>query len=84
MKIWITEAKPLSEYRLWVRFSDSAEGVVDLGGFVASDERKIVRALRDPAAFAAVRVESDTVVWENGFDLAPKFLRERVKPGVAA
>jgi len=38
---------------------------------VLADSRPIVAALKDPAAFAAVRVDMDTVVWANGFDLAP-------------
>jgi len=41
---------------------------------VFSDSRPIVTALRDPQAFSRVRVESDTVTWDNGFDLAPEFL----------
>jgi hypothetical protein len=42
--------------------------------FVFKDPRPIVAALRDPGKFADVRVELDTVVWANGFDLAPEFL----------
>ena len=38
---------------------------------VLADSRPIVAALKDPAAFAAVRVDMDAVVWANGFDLAP-------------
>jgi hypothetical protein len=72
--IWVTDAKPLPAYRLWVRFSDGAEGEVNLEHFVFADSRSIVAALRDPAAFARVRVQSDTVTWDNGFDLAPEFL----------
>jgi len=82
--IWVTDAKALPDYRLQVRFSDGAEGEIDLQGFIESDPRPIVKALRDRAAFAAIRVEMDTVVWANGFDLAPEFLRERMKPRVAA
>jgi len=82
--IWVTEAKALPDYRLQVRFSDGADGEVDLREFIESDQRPIVKALRDRAAFAAIRVEMDTVVWANGFDLAPEFLRERMKPRVAA
>ncbi len=82
--IWIIEAKALPDYRLQVRFSDGAEGEIDLRGFIESDARPIVKALRDRSAFAAIRVEMDTVVWANGFDLAPEFLRERLKPRVAA
>ena len=82
--IWVIDAKALPDYRLQVRFSDGTEGNIDLREFIESDERPIVKALRDRSAFAAIRVEMDTVVWENGFDLAPEFLRERLKPSVAA
>jgi hypothetical protein len=77
--IWVTDAKPLANFRLWVRFSDGTEGDVDLKSFIESDARPIVTALRDAKAFAAIRVESDTVVWQNGFDLAPEFLYEKAR-----
>lgn len=79
MIVWVTEARALPGYRLWLRFSDSACGEVDLREMVHGDHRAIVRQLRDPAAFASIRVEADTVVWENGFDLAPEFLRSRLE-----
>ena len=82
--IWVTDAKALPDYRLQLRFSDGTEGDIDLREFIESDARSIVKALRDRSAFAAIRVEMDTVVWANGFDLAPEFLRERLKPRVAA
>ena len=72
--IWVTEATVLPEFRLRVRFSDETEGEVDLKAFIAADPRPIVAELRNPAAFAAIRVEMDTVIWANGFDLAPEFL----------
>lgn len=82
--IWVTEVKALSDYRLWLRFSDGMEGDIDLRAFVEADARPIVAALRDRELFAAVRVEHDTVVWANGFDLAPEFLREQLQRRVAA
>ena len=82
--IWVTDAKALPDYRLQLRFSDGTEGDIDLREFIESDARPIVKALRERSAFVAIRVEMDTVVWANGFDLAPEFLRERLKPRVAA
>ena len=82
--IWVTDAKPLPDFRLWVHFSDNAEGEIDLTNFIATDTRPIVAALRDPAAFAAIRVEMDTVVWANRFDLAPEFLHGKVRAHAAA
>jgi len=75
--IWITEAKALAGYCLHIRFSDGTEGQVDLRTFVFDDHRAIVAELRDPAVFSSIRVESDTVVWDNGFDLAPEFLYQQ-------
>jgi len=84
MVVWVTEAKALPGYRLWLRFSDAACGEVNLQDFVERDHRSVVRQLRDPAAFADIRVEADTVVWSNGFDLAPEFLRARLESNAAA
>jgi hypothetical protein len=82
--IWVTDAKALPGYRLWVRFSDGSEGEVHLKDFVFSDTRPIVAALRDPEVFAAIRVDLDTVVWANGLDLAPEYLHENKKAPAAA
>ena len=82
--IWVTEARTLPDYRLWVRFSDATEGEIDLKYFITSDSRPIVAALRDPATFSEIRVDMDTVVWANGFALAPEFLRARAKSHASA
>jgi hypothetical protein len=82
--IWVTDARALPEYRLWVRFSDGTEGEVDLKDFVAADPRPIVSQLRDARAFSAIRIEMDTVVWDNGFDLAPEFLHARAQAHASA
>ena len=82
--IWVTVAKGLLDFCLWVWFSDNSEGEVNLKSFIAGDSRPIVAALRDPGAFAAIRVEMDTVVWANGFDLAPEFLHAKVRAHASA
>jgi hypothetical protein len=84
MVVWVTEAKAMPGFRLWLRFSDASQGQVDLREFVESDRREIVRQLRDPAVFANLTVGADTVVWANGFDLAPEFLRARLNTDAAA
>ena len=76
---WVTAARALPSYRLWVRFDDGVEGEVDLRDLVMGDQRQIVAELRVQAAFFAIRVEHDTVVWDNGFDLAPEYLRANLR-----
>jgi len=61
-------------YRLWLRFSDGAEGEIDLDQQLTGP---IFQPLRDPSAFAAVRIDPEirTIAWPNGADFAPEFLR---------
>ncbi len=77
--IWVTQSTALPVYRLRLRFSDGKEGEVDLRSSIFGDHRPIVAELKHESAFASCRVDMDTVVWENGFDLAPEFLYERLQ-----
>lgn len=82
--IWVTEAKTLPDFRLRVRFSDGTEGEIALKDFIARGTRPVVTALRDPLAFSALRVDMDTVVWDNCFDPAPESLHVQAKAHAAA
>jgi hypothetical protein len=78
MMIWVTEAAYIGDCRIRLKFNDGAEGVADLRETFFSDDRAVFVGLRDPGAFKCFRVAMDTVVWDNGLDLAPEFLRELV------
>jgi hypothetical protein len=84
--IFVTDAKALTDYRLWLRFSDGRTGEVDLRAFVFNDARPIIAELQDPDLFESIELDMDTVVWANGLDLAPEFLYDRMvangSPGV--
>ena len=82
--IWVVDAKALPDYRLWLRFSDNVEGEVDLKKFVENDHQPIITALQNIKTFTTIRVEMDTVVWANGFDLAPEFLRANMRAHASA
>ena len=71
------------DHRLWLRFTDGTEGEVDLAPHLNG---AIFEALRDPAVFAAVRLDPEirTVAWPNGADFAPEYLRALLESGVAA
>lgn len=79
----VIDAKHLGDFRLWLRFSDGTAGELDLRDLILNDGRPIVAGLRDPASFAAFTINLDTVVWKNGFDLAPEYLHARVKAAAA-
>jgi hypothetical protein len=79
--VHVTGVRYLGDYRLWLQFSDGAEGEIDLEGELWGE---VFEPLKDPAFFAQARLDLDTVTWPNGADLAPEFLRAGIRPPVAA
>ncbi len=77
MFLHVTEAEYLHDYVIRVRFNDGSEGEVDLHDEL---EGEVFGALRDVEMFKRFRVdpEIETIVWENGADLAPEYLRQRI------
>ena len=73
----VVSVKPLGGYRLRVAFSDGAEGVDDFSATTARNG-EMVRPLKDPAFFARVFVELGALTWQNGFDLDPIALHDRM------
>lgn len=79
MLVWVTDARYEGGYRLWLRFSDGAEGIVDLGPVLGEDPRPLFRETHTLDSFRRFRVDMDTVVWDSGLDLAPEFLHQLVR-----
>lgn len=75
--IWVTHANYAGAYRLNLTFSDGTEGEVDLQEIIANDPRPIFKELRNIDLFKKFRVDMDTIVWDNGLDLAPEFLYDQ-------
>ena len=78
MILHVKEAKYLHDYVIWVKFNDGIEGEVDLCDELTGE---IFGALKDKEIFKSFKVDPilETIVWENGADLAPEFLRDNVK-----
>ncbi len=70
----IMEAHYVSDYKVWIRFSDGAEGEVDLSRELTGP---MFEPLRNVEEFrrVALHPEWKTLVWPNGADIAPEFLR---------
>jgi hypothetical protein len=66
------------DYVIHVRFSDGAEGDVDLK---AELHGEVFEPLLDAHTFQGFSIHPDfhTLCWPNGADLAPEFLYERIQ-----
>ena len=78
----ITAVELVGPHSLALRFNDGASRRVDL---LPELEGSIFEPLRDPSYFSRVVLDpvAGTVVWPNGADFAPEFLRELPEEAIA-
>jgi hypothetical protein len=74
----VIDARYAGDYRVWVRFRDGAEGVVDLEDDLWGEEHE---ALRNRDVFSRFTLDPGlaTLSWGNGIELDPEFLYEKLK-----
>ena len=77
----LSAVKYLAAYRLWLQFTDGAQGEVNLEPELWGE---VFEPLRDHAYFQTVQLdkERNTIRWANGADFAPEFLCQLVTKGI--
>jgi len=78
MILHVIDVKYVRDYVIWVKFNDGIDGEVDLSTEL---EGEVFDPLKDKALFKTVKVDPllQTVVWDNGADLAPEFLYDNLQ-----
>jgi hypothetical protein len=75
--IYLTEAKYITDYRVFLRFNTGECGEVDLKDLIF--KYKVAEPLQDPEQFAQFFLDSwPTLAWNCGFDVAPESLYYRL------
>lgn len=74
----IADAQYVDGHTIWLRFVDGAAGEVNLENEL---DGEVFEPLKDKAYFKAfvLHPELRTVVWPNGADFAPEFLRAALR-----
>lgn len=63
------EVRPVTRFRLWIRYDDGSEGEVDLSDLAG---RGVFRAWDDPGVFESVRLgPQGEIAWGDELDLCP-------------
>lgn len=73
---YVIEASYVKDFQIHLVFNDKKSGTVDLAQTIQNDHRPIFTELKDLEKFKNFKVDADTIVWNNGLDLAPEFLHE--------
>ena len=74
----ILDAKYIADYKISVAFDDGCCCVVDFERVVKNDHRPIVQQLSNLDLFKDFKVQARTIVWSNGVDFAPEFIKSLV------
>ncbi|MXY69069.1 MAG: DUF2442 domain-containing protein [Acidobacteriia bacterium] len=70
------QARPLDGFRLWLKYEDGIEGIVDLSDLAG---RGVCEAWSEENFFEAVTIsESGAIVWPGEIDLCPDALYIRL------
>ena len=81
MFLHVTAVEYLEDYKLKLKFSNGAEGIVNLEQELYGE---VFEPLKDKDFFKQVFLTSRTIEWPNGADFAPEFLLEIAQLPVAA
>ncbi len=71
MYLSIISVKPLSDYKLLLKFENDEERIFDVSEYLDLGKFK---ELKDEALFNSVKVSFDTIQWGNELDFDPEFL----------
>lgn len=75
-RVSTVEALPL--FRLYVRFEDDTDGIVDMAKFLER-ECGVFKVLRNVESFNAVYMEHGAVTWPDELDLAPDRMHDELQ-----
>lgn len=73
---YVVEASYIKDYQIRLVFNDKKSGIVDLRSTIQDDHREIFKELKNLNKFRQFKVDADTIVWNNGLDLAPEYLHD--------
>ena len=77
--VWVVKFELKGDYTVFVEFNDGTSGVIDFRHKLQNDHRQIIRDLLDLKLFNTVRLDLDTLCWDNGVDFAPEYLYEQIQ-----
>ena len=77
--IKVISAELKNDYKVYVEFNDGTKGTIDFKQILENDHRAIIRELLNKDLFKTVKVNLNTLCWDNDVDFAPDYLFDQVK-----
>jgi len=77
MILHVTKADYITEFKIKVLFNDGLEKIIDLKNYISSKKHPFFQPLKQVNEFKKFHVNK-TLVWDNGADIAPEYLHDKV------
>ena len=77
--IRVIDAKLKSDYIVFIEFNNGVKGIIDFRKILEEDHRDIIKQLLDKKLFDTVKVNLNTLCWDNNVDFAPEYLYKQIE-----
>ena len=77
--IKIVNAELKNDYKIYVEFNNGIKGIINFKKILEEDHREIIKELLNKELFKTVKVNLNTLCWDNEVDFAPDYLYEQVE-----
>jgi hypothetical protein len=79
--IRVINAELKDGYKIFIEFNNRVAGTMDFRTILEKDHRDIIKELLNIDLFRTVKINLNTLCWDNGVDFAPDYLYEQIKSG---
>jgi len=77
--IHVINAELKNDYNVYIEFNNGNKGTINFKDILENDNREIFRELLNKELFKTLKVNLNTLCWDNEVDFAPDYLYERMK-----
>jgi hypothetical protein len=74
----VVNAEFENDYKVNVEFNDGAKGTINFKKILEDDHRAIIRELLDKDLFKTMKINLNTLCWDNEVDFAPDYLYSQI------
>jgi len=76
--VHVINAEIKNDYKIYVEFNNGTKGTIDFKKIIEEDHREIIKELLDKDLFKTVKVNLNTLCWDNDVDFAPDYLYDQL------
>ena len=81
--IHVINAELKNDYNVYIEFNNGKKGVINFKDIFENDHREVIKELLNKDLFKTLKINLNTLCWDNEVDFAPDYLYGQIKEIVA-